>query len=235
MSEINTSDKPRMLITGFGPFPGVPENPSAHLVAMLKASAGWEQLPVQPLFMVLPTDWDKSIEALTNAYRTTLPSIVIQFGYSESAIGLQLEAQASNTCASRRDSAGNYAPSNPAHVGRPAVLQTAFPIAPIKQALAANNIPAAPSKDAGHFICNYAYYSALNWFARHNAPPYALFTHMPGVMTPRGALPSKTQNTAARRFMTQEQIFKGARVIIAQCAQQISKIPHCRKSAAKAG
>ena len=48
--------RPRVLITGFGPFPGVPDNPSSWLAEALAAGAA-AQADAELHARVLPTEW----------------------------------------------------------------------------------------------------------------------------------------------------------------------------------
>src|SRR6266508_2722897 len=96
--------KLRVLLTGFGPFPGVPENPSAWLAEALAAhSAGLEcELHSQ----VLPTEWE-AVATLTPALCETLqPHVMIHFGLSEHAKAFRIERSAHNRTAPRADARG---------------------------------------------------------------------------------------------------------------------------------
>ena len=71
----------RVLLTGFGPFPGVPDNPSARLAETLAATSS--ALDCDLHWQVLPTEWE-TVAALVPALHETLqPHVMIHFGLSE--------------------------------------------------------------------------------------------------------------------------------------------------------
>ena len=48
---------PRLLVTGFGPFPGIPKNPSAVAAGRLAGSPRWRRLGVDVRVLVLSTTY----------------------------------------------------------------------------------------------------------------------------------------------------------------------------------
>ena len=90
----------RVLLTGFGPFPGAPVNPSAWLAETLpsRLSEGDEEVDAR----ILPTEWE-AVAELTEQLRETLqPHVSIHFGLSHHAKGFRIERSAHNREPPRR-------------------------------------------------------------------------------------------------------------------------------------
>ena len=68
--------RPRVLLTGFGPFPGVPKNPSAWLAEKL---ADWRPTPEfdgEIHAQILPTEWEAAA-LMPRLYETLQPLSLI--------------------------------------------------------------------------------------------------------------------------------------------------------------
>ena len=85
---------PRILVTGFGPFPGAPENPTEWLVAELTRQAGHPDYDL--VSAVLPVDYALAGPALDAAAAEARPDIAIHFGLAAGAAGFRLERLASH-------------------------------------------------------------------------------------------------------------------------------------------
>ena len=76
------SDGPRLLVTGFGPYPGAPKNPTDMLVAAI-AGEGPSAFGAGALkAAVLPTDYRRSWTMLRRLYAAFEPDVVVHFGLS---------------------------------------------------------------------------------------------------------------------------------------------------------
>jgi pyroglutamyl-peptidase len=169
--------KLRVLLTGFGPFPGVPENPSARLAeALATRSAGLEcELHSQ----VLPTEWE-AVALLAPALCETLqPHVMIHFGLSELAKAFRIECSAHNRTVSRADAKGALPSSAIILAQRPDRLDTSLPAGVLAAHLKSQGLAAATSSSAGRYLCNFLYYLSLDWSARQATTPLALFVHIP--------------------------------------------------------
>jgi len=79
----------RVLLTGFGPFPGVPDNPSARLVEALAAAPPIHDCDVHS--RVFPTEWE-TVAALAPALHETLqPQVIVHLGVSERSKTFRIE------------------------------------------------------------------------------------------------------------------------------------------------
>lgn len=171
-----------LLVTGFGPFPGVPRNPSAALARRIGRLVGPKigGLPVRVL--ILPTTYSAIPEVLEPALAEG-PAAILMLGVATRAKRVRVEAQGRNrTSRLFPDASGRIAARLTLEREGPAARRTAFGrqgLAILRRA----GVPAVPSRDAGRYLCNATYFRAL----REGCP--ALFLHIP--MPPRTARPAR--------------------------------------------
>lgn len=171
-----------LLITGFGPFPGVPRNPSAALAcrvgALARAKVGGE--PVQVL--ILHTTY-AAIPAMLEPALAEAPAAILLFGVASRAKRVRVEVQGRNrTSRLFPDASGRIAARPTLEPGGPAA-RCSPAAAPALAILRRSGIAAIPSRDAGRYLCNATYFRALR-----EGPP-ALFLHIP--LPPRIRRPAK--------------------------------------------
>ncbi|MBL8565419.1 MAG: pyroglutamyl-peptidase I [Hyphomicrobiaceae bacterium] len=173
-------DRPTtVLLTGFGPFPGVAFNASSLLVRRLapRARRRWPLLRISAA--TLPTEWERGPSRLSALLRQLEPDIAIHFGVSARALGLEIETTARNARAASPD-ARDHLPSSPLNaIDGPETRASTLPVDAIVARLAASSIPGRPSDDAGDYLCNAILYRSLECcaFARQRAQ--AGFVHIP--------------------------------------------------------
>ena len=167
----------RVLLTGFGPFPGIPDNPSARLAEALAATSS--ALDCDLHWQVLPTEWE-TVAALVPALHETLqPHVMIHFGLSECSKTFRIERSAHNRTAPRHDAKGALPSSALVLPQRPDRLDTRLPAAVLAAHLRAQGLAATTSHSAGSYLCNFLYYLSLEWGSRQESPPIVLFVHIP--------------------------------------------------------
>lgn len=167
--------RPTLLVTGFGPFPGVPANPSAVLarqVARLRRPAlARFRIRVE----VLPTRWD-GLDGLAALIARRRPAAVLMLGVAARRQLVCVEGRAVNAARPAPDAAKAHpaavrlAPEGPD--ARPSTAR----LAPLLAALRRHGVPARLSRDAGRYLCNASYFRALE---TAGAAPVA-FVHLPG-------------------------------------------------------
>jgi pyroglutamyl-peptidase len=171
-------ERPRILLTGFGPFPGVPTNPSAWLAETLAEGLPAPDLHGRIQARIFPTEW-QAAALVADLCETLQPHVMIHFGVSEHAKTFRIEHSAHNRTAPRAD-AGGALPASPVILGEGAGrLDTAFPAAALARHLKTNGVAVVTSHSAGHYLCNFLYYHSLDWALRQSAPPLVLFVHVP--------------------------------------------------------
>jgi pyroglutamyl-peptidase len=174
---------PRVLITGFGPFPGVADNPSAWLVETL---AKREQAPEFKLeTRVLPTEWE-AIALIPRLYRALQPHVMIHFGVSERSASFRIERSAHNHVLPRTDAREVAPQARKIHASGASRFDTTFPAAKLAAHLRKSGLPAITSRSAGTYLCNFLYYHSLEWAYRQETVPLVIFVHIPPWTKKRG-------------------------------------------------
>ena len=173
-----------ILITGFGPFPGAPFNPSEPLALELArgrhpASAGVRR--VGHVFRVTYEAVDQELPALIAREK---PAVLVMFGLAARTKHVRIETRARNVLR-RTDAAGQIPLGASIAPGAPMALSLPAPTQRLLMAALATGIPAALSHDAGHYVCNYLCWRAAE-AARAGVLRLAAFIHVPGVRRAQG-------------------------------------------------
>ncbi|MFN3868553.1 MAG: pyroglutamyl-peptidase I [Hyphomicrobiaceae bacterium] len=150
-----------VLLTGFGPFPGIAVNASALLVARVvkRARRRWPDVTFNTA--LLATEWERGPRRLSRLLAKLQPDVAIHFGVATRAKGFEIETRATNTCAASPDAAGRLPASRKGDAHGPATRRANLPVAAILEALAAADIPVSHSDDAGEYLCNRVLYASL--------------------------------------------------------------------------
>jgi pyroglutamyl-peptidase len=152
------------------------ENPSAWLAETLVAEP--PMLDAELHARVLPTAW-QAAELMPGLYEKLQPHVMIHFGISQRATSFRIERFAHNRAALRQDADGAL-PSRPIISSEgPARYDTELPAAEIAAHLNTCGLPAASSRSAGSYLCNYLYYHSLDWARQQSDPRLVLFVHVP--------------------------------------------------------
>jgi pyroglutamyl-peptidase len=174
-----------ILLTGFGPFPGVPENISAVLVERLAAAAK-RRFPRRRIVAdVLATDWAAAPKQLAQLYAREQPFLALHFGVSERARGFVIETRAQNKCKSAPDATGVLPRSGCISETEPDALGVSLPAESILTRLRALSIPAQLSDDAGSYLCNAVLFHALCLAETGSEPCATGFIHIPVLIPER--------------------------------------------------
>jgi pyroglutamyl-peptidase len=166
-----------VLITGFGPFPGAPFNPSAKLAERLArrrrpAFADMTRLPY--VFATSYAAVDRDLAKLS----ACSPDIVLMFGLAARTRHLRIEMRARNALSVILPDAGGHQPQARAIVrGMPPARTGQSPFARLLHAARVSRTPCRLSRDAGRYLCNYAYWRALD--RAGEAGPLVQFVHIP--------------------------------------------------------
>lgn len=168
-----------ILLTGFGPFPGRPENESGRFVSKLANLAARRFSAHRITARVLPTEWIRSIDMAVALYARERPKVALHFGVSPLATGFVLERMGHNRSDLRIDAAGTLPPG--AHVleGGPETAEATWPIDDIFERLRQQSLPVKLSSDAGGYVCNALTYRAALLAAASELPIAMGFVHIP--------------------------------------------------------
>lgn len=184
---LHTSEPRTLLLTGFGPFPGIPENPSQALVEALGDRLG--DIPGLALHRhILSTEWSYVRRQAPMLLDTIEPDLVLHLGLCRGANSFRIERSAYNQTGDLEDAAGRMPPRQPILFGGKPRLDSQLSTMRIAQGLRADGIAALPSLSAGRYLCNFLYYLSLDWAARRHSSPLVLFLHIPPDRTQGGYL-----------------------------------------------
>ena len=173
------SEPLRILLTGFGPFPGAPFNPTIPLVQRLAALRRPALDGVElssHIFHVTYRTVDRELPELISRIR---PDAMLMFGLANRTAHLRIETRARNAVTTTFPDADR----NIARKG--AILPGAHPMAfgphmaKLLRAARATGIDAQSSRDAGSYLCNYLSWRAIEATRAKNGPRLAAFIHIP--------------------------------------------------------
>jgi pyroglutamyl-peptidase len=169
--------RPRVLLTGFGPFPGVADNPSAWLAETLARRAA-RDADAEFHARVLPTAWQDA-RFMPRFYEELQPHVMIHFGVSQRATTFRIERSAHNRAARRIDAHGLMPSARTIRPDGADRFDTELPAAALAAHLRSCGVPAASSRSAGSYLCNFLYYHSLDWARQQADPRLVLFVHIP--------------------------------------------------------
>lgn len=175
---------PRLLLCAFGPFPGVPVNPSQQAVRDLLKVSRPALAVLHIRGEILPTRWDAlaRLDALLDAFA---PDGVVLFGVATRRRRVCIETRAVNATRDIPDAARRHPPARCLRTDAPDALFTTADPARLLAALRAFGVPATASRDAGRYLCNASFLEALAWELTLRGGDGGtrrpiLFVHLPG-------------------------------------------------------
>lgn len=167
----------RVLITGFGPFPGAPFNPSAILAKALARTRRPAFRGIVRKTHVFATSYaavDRDLPELL----AQKPDVVLMFGVAGRERRPRIETRARNVVSVLfPDAAGYRPPHRRIAPGGPEARHGGTRFARLLAAWRGRRIPCRLSRDAGDYLCNYAYWRALE--ASRDGRPPVVFVHIP--------------------------------------------------------
>ena len=173
-----------ILLTGFGPFPGAPDNPTEPLVAELvrRRYPGFGHVRRRAhVFHVSYEAVDRELPALIAREQ---PDALIMFGLATRSRHLRIETLARNTLNCGLPDAGGCVPGSATITfDAPAELPLPAPAHRLLLAARATGVPTERSRHAGGYLCNYLCWRAAE-AARSGTPRLATFIHVPAVRRP---------------------------------------------------
>ncbi|WP_127089948.1 peptidase C15 [Aquabacter cavernae] len=164
-----------VLITGFGPFPGMPRNPTADMARRLAAL----RLPglegMRRTALILPTEWS-ALERLARDLAANPPDAMLMLGVAGRRTRINVETRAVNDA--RGLDATRHRPARRLSKSGTSERRAAASVPRLRHALTQAGLSARASRDAGRYLCNGAYYIALEALAPARVP--VVFIHLPG-------------------------------------------------------
>lgn len=202
------------MMTGFTPFPGAPENPTAALIeaalsGQFRAPDGIQLNPV-----LLPTEFEASWAVFQENLAAIKPDAVVEFGLSAKAQGFTLECIARNEITGETpDNSGYRGDGGQIEEGAPLILPSGLPLEDIHHTLAAGGLPRDYSESAGAYVCNHLFYKTMR-LARGPRPARAGFIHIPYLTEQRDRLEAEGRIDKGLAAMSDAQLFRGVEIIL---------------------
>jgi pyroglutamyl-peptidase len=203
------TNKLRILITGFGPFPGAPFNPTMPLVkrlTQLRRPAFGDVELISHIFHVTYSTVDRELPRLIAQHR---PQALLMFGLADRTAHLRIETRARNAVTTLFPDADR----NRARKGSIASGVDALTFGPhtakLLRAAASTGVDARASRDAGSYLCNYLSWRAIEATDKDNGPALAAFAHVPPLA--RGGA---SQRKGATRITLEELVDAGEAMLL---------------------
>jgi pyroglutamyl-peptidase len=193
----------RVLITGFGPFPSAPFNPSAALAKALARRQRPTLAGIERATHVFATTYASVDRDLPKLFAQK-PDVMLMFGVAGRRRQLCIETRARNAVSLLFPDASGQRP-------RHGVIKLRGPAAltgnaPFARLAGAAGTQARLSRDAGNYLCNYVYWRALEHV--RGTRPLVQFVHIP----PLSAKPRPCRRS--NRPPTLAQLLKSAEALL---------------------
>jgi pyroglutamyl-peptidase len=206
-----------ILLTGFGPFPGAPFNPTGPLVAELAKHQHRDFPDVRRVAHVFPTSYQAVDQELPALLARQRPDVLVMFGLASGARRIRIETRARNALAPMTPDASGYFPAA-RRIARDAARSRPLPV-PADRLLAAARsagMPSVLSRSAGSYLCNY-----LCWRVSEQAdgPRIPAFVHVPSVYEPGAQPPNRRWpnwlwSRLRPRFFSLDELVHGCEAIV---------------------
>jgi pyroglutamyl-peptidase len=170
-----------ILIAGFGRFPGAAVNPSGLIASRLARSRRPALAGTRRVAHVFATRYDAVDRELPALLARERPDIVLVFGVAMRARRLRIEEVARNRVSVLFPDAGGRRPAMPAIAPGRAAMRNPRPVEPLVRAARSAGVPAARSRNAGTYLCNYIYWRTLDAARTPGGPRLVAFVHVPPI------------------------------------------------------
>jgi pyroglutamyl-peptidase len=203
------SDRLRILITGFGPFPGAAFNPTEPLVARLLRLRRPALNDVERYGHIFPVTYQKVDDQLPKLLASYRPHALLMFGLATRTRHVRIETRARNAVTMLWPDAGRARPRKGSIASGIDGLMFGPHAAKLLRAAVRTGIDARASRDAGSYLCNYLSWRAIEATHRGDGPSLAAFVHIP--LFPRG---SSQQRTTGHHIAFEEMVDAGEAMLV---------------------
>lgn len=173
------SDGLRILVTGFGPFPGAPHNPTQALVARLIRLRRPAFADVELSSHIFPVTYEAVDRELPLTLAKHRPHALLMFGLASRTGYVRIETRARNAvtmlwpdASQARSRKGSIESGGSARMFGPHTAR-------LLRAADGTGIDARASRDAGSYLCNYLSWRAIEAVEAGHGPRLAAFIHIP--------------------------------------------------------
>ena len=208
-------DRPRVLVTGFRPFPGAPYNPTEKLVERLLRLRRPALDDVERIGHIFPVTYsavDRELPALIATHR---PDTLLMFGLATRTPFVRIETRARNTVTQIWPDAEHAHVRSRTIVGGADSTRRFGPhTRKLLRAAQLTGVDARASLSAGYYLCNYLSWRAIEATRADNGPRLAAFVHVP--LVPRGTT-QRREATSGR--VTFEQLVDAGEALLMEVAR----------------
>ncbi|MGV7219530.1 pyroglutamyl-peptidase I family protein [Bradyrhizobium sp. UFLA05-112] len=172
------SGKLCVLLTGFGPFPGAPYNPTQPLVARLARLRRPAFDGVELATHIFPVTYAAVDQQLPEVLAKVRPDALLMFGLAARTSYLRIETRARNAVTMLWPDAANTRSRTGAIAANADAMMFGPHTARLLRAGRLTGIDARASRDAGAYLCNYLSWRAIE-SVNAGGPKLAAFIHIP--------------------------------------------------------
>src|ERR1700676_2885971 len=204
------SQKLRILITGFGPFPGAPFNPTMPLVkrlTQLRRPAFGDVDLIGHIFHVTYATVDRELPALIAQRR---PHALLMFGLADRTAHVRVETRARNAVTTLFPDADRTRARKGSIVSGANAMMFGPHTAKLLRAAVGTGIDARASRDAGSYLCNYLSWRSIEAVISGDGPRLAAFVHVP--LLARGGTSQRKE--AAHRITLEDLVDAGEAMLL---------------------
>jgi pyroglutamyl-peptidase len=204
------SDKLRILITGFGPFPGAPFNPTQPLVKRLLRLRRPALSDVELTGHIFPVTYkavDRELPQLLAKHR---PQALLMFGLANRTPYVRIETRARNAVTTLWPDADHARVREGSIAGGADARMFGPHTAKLLRAADSTGVDARASRDAGSYLCNYLSWRATEATRSDTGPCLAAFVHVPALKRDGAA----QRNGAAHRVTLEQLVDAGEAMVL---------------------
>jgi pyroglutamyl-peptidase len=173
------SEKLRILVTGFGPFPGAPYNPTQALVMRLLRLRRPAFSDVELCGHIFPVTYKAVDRELPQALAKHRPQAVLMFGLAGRTAHLRIESRARNAVTMLWPDAAQTLVRKGSIGHGPDAMRFGPHTLRLLRAALGTGIDARPSRNAGSYLCNYLSWRAIAAVGTDDRLRLASFVHIP--------------------------------------------------------
>ncbi len=173
------SEKLSVLITGFGPFPGAPFNPTMPLVKRLTELRRPAFDDVRLTSHIFRVTYDTVDRELPEVIARVRPRTLLMFGLASRTAHLRIETRVRNAVTTLVADAGRRRARKGSIVDGADAIMFGPHTAKLLRAAIATGIDARASRDAGSYLCNYLSWRAIEAVEKTDGLRLAAFVHVP--------------------------------------------------------
>jgi pyroglutamyl-peptidase len=171
----------RILVTGFGPFPGAPHNPTMPLVARLSRLRRPAFSQVELTGHIFPVTYKAVDLELPKLLARHRPHALLMFGLATRTPYLRIETRARNAVTMLWPDADHTRVRKGSIADGADAMRFGPHTAKLLRAAIGTGIDARASRDAGSYLCNYLSWRAIEATCTDDGPRLAAFVHVPPI------------------------------------------------------